>query len=303
VRLDAESYSESLELARRRRGGLVQRGTRNKPAIKALQEKLTQLGFAVEIDGLFGQETEQALRAFQDSRGAKVDGKVGKETLGKLLRATPKEPNAADIGIDAIQRVVEKGAPVTSERTKGLGDIRARQRGGGRGRRGPSSDSESGRKGGTRGGSSRGRGSGGSGSGEAKGPHGGSIDPVTGKEVATSKTGPIGSTTPPGQASNADFEKLHPRGGTGTPEGGKFVKKGDEGDNVENTQKAINKLYGYDRKPDKGLDEDGQFGDKTEAAVKDFQKNNNLVTDGIVGPKTSGMLRRRLRQLKGKRRS
>ncbi|MBU0655624.1 MAG: peptidoglycan-binding protein, partial [Gammaproteobacteria bacterium] len=31
---------------------------------------------------------------------------------------------------------------------------------------------------------------------------------------------------------------------------------------------------------------DGNFGDKTEAAVKQFQLDNKLVADGIVGEKT-----------------
>jgi peptidoglycan hydrolase-like protein with peptidoglycan-binding domain len=35
-----------------------------------------------------------------------------------------------------------------------------------------------------------------------------------------------------------------------------------------------------------GVAVDGQFGAKTEAAVRTFQRNHNLVPDGIVGPKT-----------------
>lgn len=35
-----------------------------------------------------------------------------------------------------------------------------------------------------------------------------------------------------------------------------------------------------------GVDADGNFGPKTEAAVRAFQRNHGLVPDGIVGPKT-----------------
>jgi peptidoglycan hydrolase-like protein with peptidoglycan-binding domain len=35
-----------------------------------------------------------------------------------------------------------------------------------------------------------------------------------------------------------------------------------------------------------GVSIDGDFGPKTEAAVKAYQKRHNLVADGLVGPKT-----------------
>ena len=38
------------------------------------------------------------------------------------------------------------------------------------------------------------------------------------------------------------------------------------------------------------MDVDGQFGSKTQAAVKDYQKKNGLAVDGIVGAKTWGSL-------------
>lgn len=39
-----------------------------------------------------------------------------------------------------------------------------------------------------------------------------------------------------------------------------------------------------------GILVDGDFGPKTEAAVRDYQKNHGLSVDGIVGPKTIGSL-------------
>ena len=35
-----------------------------------------------------------------------------------------------------------------------------------------------------------------------------------------------------------------------------------------------------------GIKVDGVFGDTTELAVKKYQKKNNLVQDGVVGPDT-----------------
>lgn len=278
MELDVQAYERALDLARRQtRGGYVKRGTRNPRAVKALQKRLGELGFAVNEDGLFGEKTERALRSFQDSRGAKVDGVVGKETLGKLIRATKAEANGADTGIDAIAKVVTpqaKKAQGNTTNQSGLGEIRAEQRGGGR---------EAGRR------ARRGEGS----TTKPKGPNGGTVD-AFGKERATKETGPIGSTEVK-DPQNASFEEAHPRGGKGTAEGGKFVKKGDSGTPVANTQSALNEVGGSE------LTKDGKFGPKTDAAVRQFQQKAGLVADGIVGPLTSGALRRRLNRKPGRK--
>jgi len=52
-----------------------------------------------------------------------------------------------------------------------------------------------------------------------------------------------------------------------------------KGDSVRLLQELLNKA-GYE------LLVDGDFGKKTEDAVKDFQKKKNLIVDGIVGTKT-----------------
>lgn len=59
----------------------------------------------------------------------------------------------------------------------------------------------------------------------------------------------------------------------------RILKKGDTGQDVKDIQIALN-IHGYK------LVVDGDFGAKTDAAVKDFQKKNKLTVDGIVGPKT-----------------
>ena len=68
--------------------------------------------------------------------------------------------------------------------------------------------------------------------------------------------------------------------------GGYVVHKGDKGKGVREIQNYLLKLN-YDLGP-KGVD--GFFGPATDAAVRKFQQDNNLVVDGIVGKKTYKML-------------
>ena len=56
-----------------------------------------------------------------------------------------------------------------------------------------------------------------------------------------------------------------------------------EGDDVRELQNILNQ-NGYD------ISEDGIFGAETKYAVEDYQKKNGLGVDGIVGPKTWGLL-------------
>ena len=59
-----------------------------------------------------------------------------------------------------------------------------------------------------------------------------------------------------------------------------YLRLGDQGEDVKKLQRALNFL-GYIAGP-----EDGIFGPQTEKAVVDFQMENQLVPDGIVGPNT-----------------
>ena len=63
------------------------------------------------------------------------------------------------------------------------------------------------------------------------------------------------------------------------------LRLGSSGTDVLDLQKRLNSTgYGYN------LAEDGSFGEKTLAAVKDYQKRSGLAVDGIVGTNTWGAL-------------
>lgn len=86
----------------------------------------------------------------------------------------------------------------------------------------------------------------------------------------------------PGISHDTDLDVIY--GVSSYPEPTKNLRKGDRGTDVCWVQERLN-LTGA------GLDVDGSFGPKTDAAVRKFQKEHNLAADGIVGPKTRAALK------------
>ncbi|MFZ5446342.1 MAG: peptidoglycan-binding domain-containing protein [Myxococcota bacterium] len=82
----AEPLGASLEAAAN--GQHLRRG-QSSEGVRELQKALNARGFRLEEDGKFGPATEAAVRQFQQVTGAKVDGVVGPETVGKLRNAGP----------------------------------------------------------------------------------------------------------------------------------------------------------------------------------------------------------------------
>lgn len=78
-----------------------------------------------------------------------------------------------------------------------------------------------------------------------------------------------------GGGKDSQFESKHPRGQTGSSQGGKFVRKGSTGSDVKAVQRRV------------GAKTDGQFGDRTRHAVKRFQRAHGLTADGVVGHATA----------------
>lgn len=63
---------------------LYKRGSRGE-IVKQIQKALAGAGLAVIPDGIYGQITEEAVKAFQKGNGLTADGIVGPATLTKLL--------------------------------------------------------------------------------------------------------------------------------------------------------------------------------------------------------------------------
>lgn len=64
--------------------GLLKYGSRG-DAVRNIQSSLNAIGYnAGSTDGIFGRNTESAVKNFQKTYGLEVDGIVGKETLAKL---------------------------------------------------------------------------------------------------------------------------------------------------------------------------------------------------------------------------
>lgn len=69
---------------------------------------------------------------------------------------------------------------------------------------------------------------------------------------------------------------------TNTQKNFKVLRKGNKGKDVKQLQTLLNSFRG----PKNPIRVDGDFGNKTEKAVKEMQKKANLVVDGIVGKNT-----------------
>ena len=65
------------------------------------------------------------------------------------------------------------------------------------------------------------------------------------------------------------------------------LKKGSSGTAVTELQENLKKLGFH-------LDADGQFGGKTEAAVRELQQSFNYTVDGIVGDGTTFLIKQQL---------
>jgi peptidoglycan hydrolase-like protein with peptidoglycan-binding domain len=103
--------------------GLLRVGSTGQSVLD-LQKALRALGHPIDADGVFGPETERAVKAFQRSHGLFRDGVVGKETAGHLRELL--SPDRGD-GVDPARRGAQAvRAPTEAQRAaRPDGSIRA----------------------------------------------------------------------------------------------------------------------------------------------------------------------------------
>jgi peptidoglycan hydrolase-like protein with peptidoglycan-binding domain len=73
--------------------------------VRPLQQLLRARGHAVAVDGVFGPQTETAVKAFQQSRGLTADGIVGPQTWPQLV-VQVKRGSTGD-AVRGVQEVIK----------------------------------------------------------------------------------------------------------------------------------------------------------------------------------------------------
>jgi hypothetical protein len=85
-------------------GQIVQKGASG-PSVEAIQYLLNQSGADVSVDGDFGDQTDAAVRAFQQKKGLQPDGKVGPNTWAALWMTLRKDAPEDD-AVRALQTLL-----------------------------------------------------------------------------------------------------------------------------------------------------------------------------------------------------
>lgn len=76
--------------------------------VKEMQTALNRAGCNLAVDGIFGKDTETAVKFFQNSRGLLVDGICGDQTWAALKAPTNNQLyNAFITCLDAIEDLPE----------------------------------------------------------------------------------------------------------------------------------------------------------------------------------------------------
>jgi len=219
--------------------------------VSALQQALG----GISVDGIFGPETEAAVKAFQERNGLSVDGIVGGETWGALRGAglsasiasvTPGEEGTMHDAVNESSAEGESGRSAVERVQSALrlpvdGDF------------GPETEAAIRR---------------------LQERHGLAVDGVVGPETWSVLGIHSGEELTPPPSALPVHHHHHSASAASSDSGEGEVS----GDAVERLQKALK------------ISPDGEFGPETEAAVRRLQERHGLSVDGVVGPATWAVL-------------
>ncbi len=86
------------------------------------QVRLLQAALGIAVDGIFGPQTEAAVKQFQASRGLVVDGVVGPATSGALAKNAPPVISSADV-LDQLSESSRESTGATVEATASTAQV------------------------------------------------------------------------------------------------------------------------------------------------------------------------------------
>jgi peptidoglycan hydrolase-like protein with peptidoglycan-binding domain len=217
----------------------------------------------VNVDGIFGPQTEEAVKSFQAKSGLTVDGIVGPQTSaalrggssGDALTASISSVTTAGETTDVANKTTESVSTEGGE--SGESSVKRLQsalRLSADGNFGPETEAAVRR---------------------LQARHGMTVDGIVGPET-WSAIGIHGqeTLTPPASSLPRQHSHHHAAQAAAVESGGGEVS----GNAVERLQKALK------------ISVDGEFGPSTEAAVKRLQARHSLTPDGVVGPSTWSVL-------------
>ncbi len=225
------------------------------------QVQLLQQALGISVDGVYGSETEEAVRSFQSSKGLGVDGIAGPATFAALRGEGSGRRFATSFKSEAATAATASGEGASSQggETNAVSRLQSALQLSADGQFGPQTEAAVRR---------------------LQARHGLTVDGVVGPATWSIIGIHSQETLTPPASAVAQVHHHHSAQAVAAAASEEKSEGGGEvsGSAVARLQKALK------------LTPDGEFGPSTEAAVRRLQARHGLNPDGVVGPATWSLL-------------